>query len=110
MISALTANQKGALLMMGSMAGFTLNDGFIKLLGQNLPLSQILTLRGLLVSVLIFGLARALGALRLNLSRRDWGLVIGRSVAEAVTTYFFLSALMVMPIANLCNGVSGHVS
>ncbi|MEC8573382.1 MAG: DMT family transporter [Pseudomonadota bacterium] len=101
MISALTANQKGALLMMGSMAGFTLNDGFIKLLGQNLPLSQILTLRGLLVSVLIFGLARALGALRLNLSRRDWGLVIGRSVAEAVTTYFFLSALMVMPIANI---------
>ena len=101
MSAALTANQKGALLMMGSMAGFTINDGFIKLAGATLPLSQILAVRGVAVSVLIFGLALALGALRFHLSRTDWGLMIGRSLAEAATTYFFLSALMVMQIANI---------
>ena len=42
----MTDNQRGAMLMMGSMAAFTVNDTFIKLLGGVLPLGQILFLRG----------------------------------------------------------------
>ncbi|MFS4581201.1 DMT family transporter [Phaeobacter sp. C3_T13_0] len=101
MISRLTGNQLGALLMVGSMAGFTLNDGMVKLAGQSLPLSQILVVRGAVVSLLIYGLARAYGGLRLTIGRRDWGLVAVRSLAEVATTYFFLSALLTLPIANV---------
>lgn len=97
----MTPNQTGALLMMGSMAAFTFNDTLVKAVGDALPLSQILVLRGALASLLIFGLARYQGSLRLTLSRRDWGLVTLRCVAEAGATFFFLTALMRMPIANI---------
>lgn len=97
----MTPNQTGALLMMGSMAAFTFNDTLIKAVGEALPLSQILVLRGALASLLIYGLARYQGSLRLSLPGRDWGLVALRCVAEAGATFFFLTALMRMPIANI---------
>ena len=49
----MTANTRGALLMMISMAAFTLNDACVKLMGSDLPLFQIVTLRGALASILI---------------------------------------------------------
>jgi len=96
-----TGNQLGALLMMGSMAGFTFNDTLVKTVGGAMPLSQILTLRGIVTSVLIYALARKLGALRWHLPRRDWGLIAARCGTEVAATYLFLTALMVTPIANL---------
>ena len=97
----MTGNQIGALLMMGSMAGFTFNDMLVKAVGGMMPLSQILTLRGLVTSILIYVLARRLGALRWKLPRRDWGLIAARCLAEVSATYLFLTALMVTPLANL---------
>jgi len=43
----LNDNLKGALLMTASMGAFTLNDVFVKLLAADLPLFQIVFLRGL---------------------------------------------------------------
>ncbi len=97
----MTGNQLGALLMMGSMAGFTFNDTLVKTVGGAMPLSQILTLRGIVTSVLIYALARKLGALHWHLPRRDWGLIAARCGTEVAATYLFLTALMVTPIANL---------
>ena len=97
----MSPNVLGALLMMGSMACFTVNDTLIKLIGQELPLFQIIALRGLLASVLIYVLARHLGKLRFRMARRDWILVGARSLSELLTTYFFLTALLVMPLANI---------
>lgn len=97
----MTGNQIGALLMMGSMAGFTFNDALVKTVGGAMPLSQILTLRGLVATILIYALARRLGTLRWNLPRRDWGMIAARCVAELCATYLFLTALMVTPLANL---------
>ncbi|MFT7595466.1 MAG: drug/metabolite transporter (DMT)-like permease [Paracoccaceae bacterium] len=94
-------NTTGALLMMGSMVAFTLNDTCIKATGGALPLFQLLTLRGLLTSVLIYLLARRMGALTFRLSRHDWALVSIRSLSEIGMTYFFLTALMNMPLANV---------
>jgi len=96
-----TGNQIGALLMMGSMAGFTFNDALVKSVGAAMPLSQILTLRGAVASILIYVLARRMGSLRWNLPRRDWGLIAARCAAEVTATYLFLTALMVTPLANL---------
>ncbi len=97
----MTGNQLGALLMMGSMAGFTFNDVLVKMVGGAMPLSQILVLRGVVATVLIYVLARRLGVLRWHLPRHDWGLIAARCVAEVTATYLFLTALMVTPIANL---------
>ncbi|WIY27246.1 DMT family transporter [Parasedimentitalea psychrophila] len=97
----MTGNQIGALLMMGSMAGFTFNDALVKTVGGAMPLSQILTLRGLVATVLIYALARRLGTLRWNLPRRDWAMIAARCLAELCATYLFLTALMVTPLANL---------
>lgn len=97
----LSDNIKGALLMMGSMAAFTFNDALIKVIGTELPLFQIIAIRGMLATFLIFLLARGLKKLSFSMSRRDWGLVGLRSLSEIGATYFFLTALLVMPIANI---------
>lgn len=97
----LTDNLRGAALMMASMAAFTINDTCIKAIGGDMPLFQILTLRGLGAVLLIYALARHLGALRVRLPRRDWVLIGLRSVAEAAAAYFFLTALINMPLANV---------
>lgn len=97
----MSPNTRGALLMMGSMAAFTVNDAIVKLLGGSLPLFQIITLRGALTSVWVFLLARHLGALHLRFDRRDRVLVAMRCVSEIGATFFFLTALMNMPLANV---------
>ncbi len=100
-MAVLTDNTKGALLMMCSMAAFTFNDTCVKLLGPDVPLFQMLFLRGVASSLMIWGLARALGTLRWRIPRRDWGLVALRTVAEVGAAYFFITALYHMPIANV---------
>lgn len=97
----MSPNTRGALLMMASMAAFTLNDTCIKATDGALPLFQLLTIRGLITTVLIYVLARKLGALRFDLSARDWALVGLRSLSEIGAAYFFLTALMNMPLANV---------
>ncbi|GAA6203079.1 DMT family transporter [Aquicoccus sp. SU-CL01552] len=97
----MTPNAKGALLMMGSMAAFTLNDTCVKATAGALPLLQILTLRGLISSILLFGLARRLGTLHLSMGRGDAVLLGLRCASEVAAAYFFLTALMNMPLANV---------
>ncbi len=97
----MTPNGKGALLMMGSMAAFTINDTCVKATHGALPLLQLLTLRGTISALLLYLLARRLGALDLRMSRADAVLLALRCVAEVAGTYFFLTALMNMPLANV---------
>lgn len=94
-------NVQGALLMMGSMAAFTFNDALVKLVGQGVPLGQIITLRGALATVLIAGLAWSTGHLRVGMTRQDAVLVGLRCLSEAGATWFFLTALLNMPLANV---------
>ena len=97
----LPPNIAGALLMMASMAAFTINDTFVKLVGQTLPLFQLLTLRAVLATALLAIMAVWLGSFRLNMPRRDGWLVFWRCLAEVGAAYFFLSALLAMPLANV---------
>ena len=94
-------NLKGAVLMMVSMLSFTLNDTFIKLLAGQVPLNQVLFLRGVLTTVLIYAMIRFMGPLHWRIPRRDAWLVALRVAAEAASAYFFLTALFNMPIANV---------
>ncbi|MEQ3710962.1 MAG: DMT family transporter [Tateyamaria sp.] len=97
----MTPNMTGAILMMASMASFTLNDAMIKLTGGAVPLMQLLFLRGVLSSLLILVLAQRLGAIHFRIASRDWWLIAIRSGAEVGAAYFFLTALFNMPLANV---------
>jgi S-adenosylmethionine uptake transporter len=94
-------NLKGAALMMASMFSFTLNDTFIKLLSGQVPLNQVLFLRGVLTTALIYLMIRVMGPLRWRIPRRDRWLVALRVGAEIGAAFFFLTALFNMPIANI---------
>lgn len=97
----LSDNMKGALLMMCSMVAFTLNDTFIKAIGTGMPLFQLLLIRGVITSVLIYAMARSMGAIRLRLPGRDWAMIALRTASEIGAAYFFLTALRHMPLANV---------
>ena len=97
----LSDNTRGALLMMASMACFTFGDACMKLASADLPLSQLLVLRGLFASLIIYLVARRMNALTLDLAARDWNLIALRAVAEVAAAWFFLTALFNMPIANV---------
>ncbi|MEL6523468.1 MAG: DMT family transporter [Pseudomonadota bacterium] len=99
-MSTLVQNGRGAALMTASMAAFTINDAFVKALSAAWPLDQILVLRGLGSAICLAVLALSLGSLRFRASRRDWMLVMVRSLSEVAAAYFFLTALINMPLAN----------
>lgn len=94
-------NLRGALFMMASMAAFTVNDAMVKLTGGAVPLFQLIFLRGVLTTLLILALAGYLGTIHFRIARRDWGLISLRSAAEIGATFFFLTALFNMPLANV---------
>ncbi len=97
----LSDNIRAALLIMTSMTAFTVNDALMKLAAPNLPFFQQIFIRGCMISVGLFALAALWGHLSYRPSRRDRGLTLLRTLAEAVGTVFFLTALFSMPIANL---------
>ncbi|MBU2963721.1 DMT family transporter [Citreicella sp. C3M06] len=97
----LSDNTRGALLMMGSMAAFVMGDTCVKAIGTALPLGEVLLLRGLLATGLVTLLAWRLTALRFDLGRRDWLLVLARALAEIGSTWFYFVALRNMPLANV---------
>ncbi len=97
----LSPNLTGAFFMMGSMAAFTINDALIKATGGALPLFQLLTLRGILTTIFIFALAMHQSVVIFRLPRKDWGLIALRSIGEIGAAYFFLTALLNMPLANV---------
>jgi len=97
----LTDNIKGALLMMGSMAAFTLNDTFFKTLSGEVPLFQGIFLRGCLVVVLMSVLAFATGDLRRPIPAGDRKVIAFRTLGEMGATICFLTALFHMPLANV---------
>ncbi|MEQ8900561.1 MAG: DMT family transporter [Roseovarius sp.] len=94
-------NLTGALLMMGSMAAFTINDAMIKGLSGQVPLFQVMFLRGVGTTVLVAVIAWRMGSLTKHLPREDLWPVFWRMVGEIGSAYFFVSALFNMPIANI---------
>ncbi|WP_299592002.1 DMT family transporter [uncultured Tateyamaria sp.] len=97
----MSPNTIGAFLMMASMASFTINDTLIKLTDGHVPLMQLLVIRGILSSLLIASLARWLGAIHFRIGARNWALIAVRSLAEVGAAYFFITALLNMPLANV---------
>jgi S-adenosylmethionine uptake transporter len=100
-MAILNDNMRGALLMMGAMTAYTLNDVFIKLALADIPLFQAILLRGVGAVLFLLVLCHWLGQLRFDLPREEWWLIALRTSGEVAGTYFFLTALWHMPIANV---------
>ena len=97
----LSDNIRGALMMMGAMCAYTFNDAFMKALADEIPLFQAIFFRGVGAVIFLAIMCRMLGQLRLRFPARDWGLLLLRTAGELGGTFFFLTALFNMPIANV---------
>jgi drug/metabolite transporter (DMT)-like permease len=97
----LSENLRGILFMCASMAGFTINDAFMKSVTLTLPLYQTIAMRGMIAVMGLGLLVIATRAYRFRLNRRDGGLILLRSAADVAATITFLTALLHMPLANL---------
>ena len=94
-------NLRGAFFMALSMAGFVFNDTMIKIVSGELALFQVVLVRGLMASVLMFAVAWYMKGLSYRLPRRDIWVILWRTIGEVGATFCFLTALFHLPIANL---------
>lgn len=91
---------RAGLLMVLAMGSFVANDTIVKLVGQSLPVGEIIMIRGS-VAILLIGLICAWKGLLPELPRIAQPSVLLRSLFDVVATIAFVTALMLMPIANL---------
>jgi len=90
---------RGIALIVVSQFAFIVNDTFVKLAGDTVPMGQLLFLRGIFCAALIAGTGFALGVRRdLPLLRHP--MVGWRIFGELGATFFYIVALLHMPIAN----------
>lgn len=98
---AISDNLRGVAYMCLSMLAFTANDTFMKSVTAEVPLFQVIFLRGLVAIAGLVVMGLVTGAFRQRLVGGDWGLICLRSVAEIFATLSFLTALLHMELANL---------
>jgi len=96
----MSPNLKGIVATLTASLFFVTSDTLIKLTARHLPVGEMLFLRG---TILVSGLAALIlvsgqGRGFIHLTNR---LVVQRSLLEALVSYFFISALALVPIGNL---------
>lgn len=96
----LSENTRGALLMIGAMTAYALNDACVKGLVGELPFFQAMFLRGLGTTILLAALVAAMGQLVWPAPGPDRRWVIWRGLAELAASFLFLAALYNMPLTN----------
>ncbi|PHQ69054.1 MAG: hypothetical protein COB97_08580 [Paracoccus sp.] len=94
-------NLRGAVLMCLSMLGYGCNDAVMKYVTQTMPLYQAIALRGVVMVVVLWFLARREGGLQLRLARGDRWPMFWRVLGEVGSTVLFLNALRAMAIGDL---------
>lgn len=81
------------------MAGFVVNDAIVKHVGEAMPSAQLIFLRGVLASLLVLGMALALGARR-QLQHALHPRVAARAAVDACATVMYLLSLFHLPLGN----------
>ncbi|MBR0555236.1 DMT family transporter [Ciceribacter sp. L1K23] len=97
---AFSDNTRGALLMSLAMAGFTFNDALTKTLTDDLNVGQIMFVRGVMMTILVFALARRLGGFA-PMRTVMQPMVLARVALECAATILFLSALGLLPLSSV---------
>ena len=99
-MARLSNNMVGALVMCGSMAGFSANDAVMKLVGPGIGLYQSVFLRGALLCLFFGAYAWFRGSFRNRPNGSDARIIAIRSFAEIGISGCILAAIFNMPIAN----------
>jgi drug/metabolite transporter (DMT)-like permease len=103
-VENLSSNALGAIFMTLSMAGFVFNDTLMKLVAHELSLFQAILIRGVFACLFMTVLCFYMGVFKVErgvIRTLRHPTVLLRTIGEAGGTYFFLSALFEMPIANV---------
>ena len=85
--------------MVGAMAFFTFNDAIVKVLGQSLPIVEIILLRGAFTVVLIGAMITFTAGLS-AFSKLNKPIIWWRALCEVGATYCFLTGLIHVELAN----------
>jgi EamA-like transporter family. len=91
-------NLRGSLLMVASMLCFAIEDMFIKLLAERLPVGEVLTLIGLTGAICFAVMARLLG-IRLRARHLLIPGVMARNLSEMAGTICFVCAIVFTPLS-----------
>ena len=85
--------------MIGAMGCFIVNDSLVKYASETMPAMQLIFVRGVMATLLVLAVAKAMGATRrIREIARGW--VAVRAVVDAVATMLFLVSLFNLPLAN----------
>lgn len=94
----MTHNFKSILLMIGAMAGFAVEDLFIKKMSASITTAQIVVLLGVFGGLIFAAMAKSKG--HNLLARRNWTLgTIVRMSMETLAAFAFMTALSLVPIS-----------
>jgi drug/metabolite transporter (DMT)-like permease len=92
------ANRRAILAMIGAMACFIVNDALVKYASQTMPAAQLIFIRGVMASELVFAVAWGMGTTaRIAEIARGW--VAVRAIVDAAGTMLFLVSLFHLPIS-----------
>lgn len=91
---------KAGVYMVCAMASFVCNDTLIKIVGQSLPVGEIIMLRGGMAMLIIAAICLRMGILGGIVQLRSSQVMI-RATLDLMATVMFVSALMHMNIANI---------
>jgi len=94
------ANRRGIFALAGAMASFAVNDMLMKLTAQRYPLGEVITVRGVIASLMVGAILLGSGHLA---SVRFAGnrLLIFRTLLDGAAMVIFTRALIHMPLAEL---------
>ncbi len=92
-------NARGIVATCLAMIGFIGTDSLIKLASDDLPISQMVALRGMAILAILLALAFATGAIKTLPTLLDRPVWL-RAGAECVSTLLYYNAVIAIPIAN----------
>lgn len=94
-------NIRGITYLLIAMGSFTIGDAVMKLVAEQMPLYQAVTLRGVMTIPLLLLIARFTGGLKIARLRGAWGPVALRTLGEVGATLCFFMALVNLPLATV---------
>ncbi|MBV6657346.1 MAG: DMT family transporter [Devosiaceae bacterium] len=99
LLQTLSPNARGIIATCLAMVGFIGTDSCIKLASDELPVSQMLALRGIAILAILVALAVATGAYKRLPTFKDRAVGM-RAGAECVATVLYYNAIIAIPIAS----------
>lgn len=99
-LPTITDNRRGIIAILLAMTFFITNDAIVKLASSTFPTSQVMAVRGIFASLFALGLVIAMRETK-SLRRLISPLVALRATLEASVAFMFITALALLPLANV---------